>query len=65
MIGTLVLTRGYCHDLVYDALLLDLTPTQVLAGLTFIFAQHNAQPPMTHHLIYAYRITHLLSIITH
>ena len=45
--------RGYCHDSVYDALLLALTPTQALASLTFIFAQHNAQPLMTHHLTYA------------
>ena len=42
-----------CHDLVYDALLLALTPTQALAGLSFIFTQHDAQPPVTHHLIYA------------
>ena len=29
-----------------------------LAGLTFTFVPHNAQPPMTHHLTYAYRLTH-------
>ena len=34
MIGTLVLTRGYCHDSVYDTLFLALTPTQAIAGLT-------------------------------
>ena len=33
-------------------LLLALTPTQALAGLTLIFAQHDAQPPVTHHLTY-------------
>ena len=30
-----------CHDLVHDTLLLALTSTQALAGLTLIFAQHD------------------------
>jgi hypothetical protein len=55
-----------CHDSVYDALLLALTPTQALAGLTFIFAQHDAQPPVTPHLIYAIilLISYLLLLIS-
>ena len=61
-IGTTVLTRGYCHDLVYDALLLALMPTQALAGLTLIFTQHDAQPPVTHHLTYAIILLISLSI---
>ena len=49
---------GYCHDLVYDALFLALTPTQAIAGLTLTFYPNNDQPLVTHHLIYAYRLTH-------
>ena len=47
-----------CHDLVYDALLLVLMPTQAIAGLMLTFTPHNAQPLVTHHLTYAYRLTH-------
>ena len=53
------LNQGYCHDSVYDALFLTLTPTQAIAGLTLTSTPHNTQPLMTHHLIYAYRLTHL------
>ena len=47
-----------CHDSIYDALLLTLMPTQAIASLTLTFTPHNAQPLMTHHLTYAYRLTH-------
>ena len=54
-----------CHDSDYDALLLVLTSTQALAGLMLIFAQHHAQPPVTHHLTYAIilLISYLLLLI--
>ena len=48
----------YCHDSVYDALFLALTPTQAIAGLRLTFTPHNSQPLVTHHLTYAYRLTH-------
>jgi hypothetical protein len=40
-------------------------PTQALARLTLIFAQHHAQPPVTHHLTYAIilLISYLLLLI--
>ena len=47
-----------CHDSVYDALFLALTSTQAIAGLTLTFTPHNSQPLVTHHLTYAYRLTH-------
>ena len=52
------LNKGYCHDSVYDALFLALTPTQAIAGLTLTFTPHNTQPLVTHHLTYAYCLTH-------
>ena len=51
------LNQGYCHDSVYDALFLTLTPTQAIAGLTPTFT-----PTMPNHswpIIYAYHLTHL------
>ena len=51
-------SRTDCHDSVYDTLFLALMPTQAIAGLMLTFTPHNAQPLVTHHLTYAYHLTH-------